>query len=162
MSDRSILRLVTALAAAVIGLASPAAFAHHGWSSFDEQRPLYLAGIVESVRWENPHAIVRLRPAPGLAVPDDLASREAPSQQAPVDGAKILAEARLPEALDAEWEIELAPLTRMAAWQVPTLAEGQTVEIVGYTFPDQRGARVMRAEYLIVGERIFGLRSLPR
>lgn len=50
----------------------------------------------------------------------------------------------------------------MAARQVPTLAEGQTVEVVGYTFPDQRGARVMRAEYLIVGERIFGLRSLPR
>jgi hypothetical protein len=161
MSDRITSSLAAALAALALGAATQV-LAHHGWSSFDETKPLYLAGTAESVRWENPHAIVRLRPAAGLSLPTDLATREAPPQQAPIDGARVLAEARLPDTLDAEWEIELAPLTRMAAWDVPVLSDGDAIEVVGYTFPDQRGNRVMRAEYLIVGDRIFGLRSAPR
>ena len=31
-------------------------FAHHGWSSFDETRPFYIAGTVKSLKWRNPHA----------------------------------------------------------------------------------------------------------
>ena len=33
-----------------------AARAHHGWSSFDQERPLYLEGRAANVRWRNPHA----------------------------------------------------------------------------------------------------------
>jgi hypothetical protein len=156
---RSILRASAALALA--GLAT-GALAHHGWSSFDEQAPLYLAGTVGSVSWENPHAILTLDPDDGLVLPPDLSTRSAPAQQAPVDGARVLADAKLPDAVDAEWEIELAPLTRMSAWQVPTLQAGARVEVVGYTFPGQRGERVMRVEYLFVDGKAYGLRSLPR
>ncbi|HYF44430.1 MAG TPA: DUF6152 family protein, partial [Ramlibacter sp.] len=30
--------------------------AHHGWSSFDQDRPVYLEGKVVRSRWQNPHA----------------------------------------------------------------------------------------------------------
>lgn len=33
--------------------------AHHGWSSFDPDRPIYLEGTVRKVRWQNPHEIGR-------------------------------------------------------------------------------------------------------
>lgn len=162
MSDSTRRSILAASAALAIGLATSAALAHHGWSSFDEQQPLYLAGTVESVRWENPHAILSLDPDEGLALPTDLARRTAPEQQAPVDGARVLSTATLPNAVDGSWEIELAPLTRMSAWQVPTLEAGARIEVVGYTFPGQRGDRVMRVEYLFVDGKAYALRSLPR
>jgi hypothetical protein len=31
------------------------AWAHHGWSSFDQARPIYLEGKVAQVAWRNPH-----------------------------------------------------------------------------------------------------------
>lgn len=162
MSDRFPRSIRRTSAALALGCLATGALAHHGWSSFDEQTPLYLAGTVESVRWENPHAILTLDPDDGLVLPSDLSTRSAPEQQAPVDGARVLADAKLPDAVDAAWEIELAPLTRMSAWQVPTLEPGARVEVVGYTFPDQRGERTMRAEYLFVDGKTYGLRSLPR
>ena len=38
-------------------LAAPmtAAHAHHGWSGFDQDRPLYLQGTARKVAWRNPH-----------------------------------------------------------------------------------------------------------
>ncbi|MGZ9057989.1 MAG: DUF6152 family protein, partial [Burkholderiaceae bacterium] len=41
-------------------LAAPV-LAHHGWSSFDQDKPLYLSGTLTEVRWQNPHAEVKLR-----------------------------------------------------------------------------------------------------
>ena len=32
------------------------AHAHHGWSSFDQDRPIYLEGTARDVKWRNPHA----------------------------------------------------------------------------------------------------------
>ena len=32
-----------------------AAFAHHGWSGFDQDRPLFLQGTARKVVWRNPH-----------------------------------------------------------------------------------------------------------
>ena len=37
-----------------------AARAHHGWSSFDQDRPLFLQGLVTAVSWQNPHAELEL------------------------------------------------------------------------------------------------------
>ena len=34
--------------------------AHHGWSSFDQTRPLYLEGQALKVQWANPHAELQL------------------------------------------------------------------------------------------------------
>ena len=41
-------------------LALRPAWAHHGWSSFDQTRPLYLEGRVAQVAWRNPHVELKL------------------------------------------------------------------------------------------------------
>ena len=50
-------------------------FAHHGWSSFDQGRPIYLEGRAVSVAWRNPHAELVLEVPQGLSLPPDLADR---------------------------------------------------------------------------------------
>ena len=71
---------------AAMVLAAPA-FAHHGWSSFDQDRPYYLQGTVKSVRWANPHAEAVLEVKADVAVPADLATRPLPKQSQNVDAA---------------------------------------------------------------------------
>lgn len=137
------------------------ALAHHGWSSFDQDRPLYLEGRVTSVRWRNPHAELHVEPSPSLQLPADLASRPLPAQSAPVDGKALLAKAQLPTRRDKSWEIELAPLTRMDAWKVPEIKPGTQVAVVGFGLKDEKAAPVLRAEYLFVDGKAYGLRSSP-
>ena len=150
------------LAFAAAGLLPPlAARAHHGWSGFDLDKPIYLEGKADSVVWRNPHAELMLRLAPGLALPGDLARRAVPAQSASVDSARILSAARLPTRKDAVWELELAPLTRMEAWKVAEIKQGQQVAAIGYTFPAEKGDAVMRVEYLFVDGKAYGLRSSP-
>lgn len=148
------------LAAAAAFAALPAR-AHHGWSSFDADRPLYLRGTVTKVRWANPHAEFDLVVAAGLALPADLAKRAVPAQSAPVDGPAVLAKAALPTRKAATWNVELAPLSRMEAWKVERLKDGETVEVVGFGFPDSKPGAVLRAEYLFRGGKAYGLRSSP-
>ena len=66
-----------------------AAFAHHGWSSFDQGRAIYLEGIARKVAWRNPHVEFDLEVAADLKVPPDLARRPVPAQAAAVDGAAL-------------------------------------------------------------------------
>ena len=73
-----------------------AAFAHHGWSSFDQGRPLYLDGFARKVAWRNPHVEFDPEVAADLKVPPDLARRPVPAQAAAVDGARLMASARTP------------------------------------------------------------------
>ena len=117
--------------------------AHHGWSSFDQNRPLYLRGTADQVRWRNPHAELMLDVPAGLALPADLAR------------------AQLPTRKDRRWEIELAPLTRMQAWQVPEIKAGQTLELVGFAFVGEKGDAVLRVEYLFLDGKTYGMRSSP-
>ncbi len=137
------------------------AFAHHGWSGFDQDRPLWLEGAADKVAWRNPHAEVMLRVAPDSKLPGDLASRALPAQSTPVDGAKVLAATRLPSRRDAVWTVELAPLTRMAAWSVPEIKPGQRLAVVGYAATGEAGDPVLRAEYLFTDGKAYGLRSSP-
>ena len=95
------------------------------------------------------------------ASPADLASRAVPAQTAAVDGKSILARAQLPTRKDKVWDVELAPLTRMEAWKVPPIKNGDTVALVGFTFQEEKGDPVVRVEYLFVGGRAYGLRSGP-
>jgi len=74
----------------------PPVFAHHGWSSFDQGRPIYVEGKVIKVEWRNPHAELDIELPPGLKLPPDLARRVLPAQTAPVDGPGLLARAVLP------------------------------------------------------------------
>jgi hypothetical protein len=141
-------------------LALPA-WAHHGWSSFDQNRPIYLEGKARKVVWRNPHVEFELELPAELKLPADLARRPVPAQSAPVDGPKLLAAAQLPKRKDKVWEIELAPLTRMEAWQVAEIKPGTELSVLGFTFTDEKGEPVLRAEYLWVGGKAYGLRSSP-
>lgn len=54
------------LRSAIVGLAVlltiPAtASAHHGWGAYDASRPKTLDGVVQSVRWRNPHVELNMR-----------------------------------------------------------------------------------------------------
>ena len=93
--------------------------------------------------------------------PADLASRSRPAQTAPVDGKALLTKAVLPSRKDKRWEIELAPLTRLQAWRVAEIKPGTQVSVVGFTFAGEKGEAVLRAEYLFVDGKAYGLRSSP-
>lgn len=138
-----------------------AARAHHGWSSFDQDRPIFLQGKAVSVHWQNPHAEFVLELPPDYTVPADLATRAVPAQSAGVDGKALLAKAVAPTRKDRRWEVELAPLTRMEAWKVAPLQPGATVGVLGFTFKDEKGEAIVRAEYLFVDGKAYGLRSSP-
>ena len=146
----------------VLAAALPlAARAHHGWSSFDPDRPLYLEGTVRKVRWQNPHAELELEVPASLQLPADLAQRAVPAQTSPVDGKALLARTTLPTRMDRTWEIELAPLTRMQAWQVQEIKPGTVLSVVGFTLREEKGDAVLRAEYLFVDGKAYALRSGP-
>ena len=151
----------TFLAALPLLIAARPSWGHHGWSSFDENRPIYLAGKVVQVRWQNPHADLVLELANPLTKPLTLGNRSVPKQSAPVDAEAILARAELPRRRDARWEVELSPLTRLQAWKTPEIKPGEFVELVGYTFPDEKGKAILRVEFLIRGPVITPLRSSP-
>lgn len=143
-------------------LAAPlAARAHHGWSSFDQDRPLFLQGRVVAVKWQNPHAELVLELPADYRVPADLAARPVPSQSAAVDGKALLAKAAAPTRRDRRWEIELAPLTRLEAWKLAPVQVGSTIGVLGFTFKDEKGEAILRAEYLYVDGKAYGLRSSP-
>ena len=137
------------------------AWAHHGWSSFDQGRPIWLEGKAAKVAWRNPHAELTLELPADPKLPADLASRALPAQSAGVDGPALLKAAQLPTRKDRLWEIELAPLTRMNAWKVPEIKVGDTVGVLGFTFNGEKGDAVLRAEYLFLGGQVYGLRSSP-
>ncbi len=148
------------VAGACFGLL-PMARAHHGWSSFDQNRPIYLEGTVVEVKWRNPHAEFTLELPSELRLPADLADRSLPAQTAGIDGKALLSRAELPRRQDRRWEIELAPLFRLGQWQLSELAVGTPVSVLGFTFIQERGEALLRAEYLFVGDRAYGLRSGP-
>lgn len=135
--------------------------AHHGWSSFDQDRPLYLEGTVTKAVWQNPHVELELELSAALRLPAGLSQRALPAQSAPVDGKALLAKTVLPTRTDKRWEIELAPLTRLQAWKVAEIKPGTTLSVVGFAFAGEKGQAILRAEYLFVDEKTYGLRSGP-
>jgi hypothetical protein len=155
---RDVLRAALVLPAA--GLAGTAS-AHHGWSSFDQDRPIYLEGRVTKSVWQNPHAELELEVPAALRLPAGLAQRSVPAQSAPVDGKALLTKAVLPTRSDKRWEIELAPLTRLQAWNVPEIKPGANVSMVGFSFSGEKGDPILRVEYLFVDGKAYGLRSSP-
>ena len=134
--------------------------AHHGWSSFDQDKPLYLSGTLTQVRWQNPHAEVMLR-VDATKLPDGITSRTVPAQQQSVDGAGILKKVQVPANAAGTWEVEFAPLSRMQAWglsQPPKV--GDRIEVIGYGLADEN-KRLLRVEYLFVNGKAYAFRSSP-
>ena len=105
--------------------------AHHGWSGFDQDRPLYLEGRAAQVTWRNPHAELDLEVPERLVLPADLKQRALPKQTTAVDGEALLAKAQLPTRRDRRWEVELAPLTRLEAWKVEEIRPPTTAMAMG-------------------------------
>ena len=157
---RAVLKTLGAGLGWAAGAAALPAWAHHGWSSFDQTRPLYLQGKALEVKWRNPHVELVLERAAG-PLPAGLAQRKVPAQVSPVDGAALLAKAQLPRRSDERWIVELAPLTRMGQWKVPEITAGTELAVLGFTFTDEKGDAVLRAEYLFLGDQVYGLRSSP-
>lgn len=137
------------------------ALAHHGWSSFDQSRPIYLEGKAADVKWRNPHVELVLELPETLRLPADLTQRTLPAQTAGVDGPALLAKAVVPTRRDRRWEVELAPLFRLGQWQMPEIKNGEALSLVGFTFKDEAGAAIVRAEYVFLGGKVYGLRSSP-
>jgi hypothetical protein len=149
------------LTAAALPLVPATVRAHHGWSSFDQGRPIWLEGRATQVAWRNPHAELKLELPAEPKLPADLAGRAVPAQSAAVDGKALLAAAQLPRRRDKVWTVELAPLTRMQAWAVPEIRTGMALAVLGFTFTDEKGDPVLRAEYLFLDGKTYGLRSSP-
>jgi hypothetical protein len=145
---------------AALAAAAPA-LAHHGWSSFNQDQPLYIEGRVKSVQWRNPHAEAVVTVDTGLKLPADLTQRKMPAQSQSVDGTAIVAKTQLPASAAGDWEVEFAPLSRMEAWKVAPLKAGDRVELIGYGGVTGK-PKLMRVEYLIVNGQTYGLRSSPR
>ena len=158
MKRRDVLK--TSVAWSIAGICMPA-LAHHGWSSFDQERPIYLEGKVVKSVWQNPHVELLIDLPIALKLPADLIQRTLPAQAAPVDGKGLLAKAVLPTRQDRRWEIELAPLSRVQAWNVAEIKPGDSVAVLGFTFTGEKGAAILRAEYLFVAGKTYGLRSSP-
>ena len=158
MQRRDVLKV--ALIVPMVGLGGQAS-AHHGWSSFDQDRPLYLEGRVIKAVWQNPHVELKLELPAALRLPAGLAQRALPAQSAPVDGKALLEKTVLPTRADKRWEIELAPLTRLKAWNVAEIKTGTNLSVVGFAFAGEKGDAILRAEYLFVDGKVYGLRSVP-
>jgi hypothetical protein len=94
-------------------------------------------------------------------MPSDLTQRAVPPQVAQVDGRGLLARAAPPQRSDTRWTVELAPITRMEQWQVPEIRNGSELAVLGFTFAREKGDPILRAEYLFLGDKVYGLRSRP-
>jgi Family of unknown function (DUF6152) len=156
----------TLLISAPFALILKPAFAHHGWSSFDETAPLYLEGKIKTVKWQNPHAELVISVPANLALPADMSKRAVPAQQnASVNAPALLAAAKLPKQLGQDWTLELAPLTRIEAWKIAEPKAGDVVSAIGYTFMEDKnertGERKARIEFLFLEGKAYALRSGP-
>ena len=149
-----------ALAAPTLGTWRQA-LAQRDWSSLDDHHPIYLEGKAVSVKWQDPVVELELRLPEVLKLPIDLDSRTVPAQVAPTDGKKLLSRAILPIRKDPKWRIELAPLRIMSAWNVPEISDGTTVGVIGYTFPEEKGEALLRAEVLFLNGKTYPMRSGP-
>lgn len=54
------IRRVSSFAAAVALAATSPAMAHHGWSSFDAEKPLRLTQPLRNISWGNPHGSAKV------------------------------------------------------------------------------------------------------
>jgi Family of unknown function (DUF6152) len=151
-----------ALACIALTLMGGLAAAHHGWSTFDEAKPLYIEGTVASVRWQNPHAELTVEVPVSLALPKDLASRPFPKQVSTAVTPAMVSGSATPAMPAGKWTVELAPLPRMEAWGLSTpIKVGDKVSMIGFS---RAGAKdkVMRVEILYTADgKAYGLRSAP-
>lgn len=147
----------------VAGLATFASlvFAQDGWSRFDERNPIYLEGVVKAVKWQNPHASVKLE-VNGASAPAALPRFAVPKQTAAVDAVIILGTAQPPARKDRVWHVEFAPIATVDAWKVTAPSVGDKLAVVGYAFKGDQGDATLRVEFLIGNGKVTPMRSSPK
>lgn len=85
------------LAPVLAALVATTAFAHHGWSEYDADKPVNLTGTIEESGYMQPHGYVRLKTADKtwlvvLAPPGRMDNRGLPKENLAVGGqATVLA-----------------------------------------------------------------------
>ncbi|MCS6870946.1 MAG: DUF6152 family protein, partial [Anaerolineae bacterium] len=102
-----------AIVMSVVLISGVPAEAHHGWSSYDLSRPVYIVGTVVEVVWQNPHVEVFLDVTADIRLPANLAQTPIPDFLERVGGRETLRKARLPSQPAKRWTLELAPISRM-------------------------------------------------
>jgi hypothetical protein len=55
--------ILTVVVAAGVSWLAAAAVAHHGWGSYDAANPVTVAGPIQVLKFENPHAEIRVKGA---------------------------------------------------------------------------------------------------
>lgn len=63
------LRITSSALAALLTVAT-LALAHHGWSEYDEKKPLTVPGTITESSYTNPHGTIKLRATEGAKVWD--------------------------------------------------------------------------------------------
>ena len=53
---KSVFKYIAAVACAAVA----SAHAHHGWSEYDSEKPLKVAGVIKEAGYEHPHGHIRL------------------------------------------------------------------------------------------------------
>jgi hypothetical protein len=127
----------TALARrAVLGLAlsallvAGAAQAHHGWTSYNAERPIYLEGTVAEVQWRNPHPeVVVVVASPAPAVDPSKVRPASDSEGAGVREALAKAQAAAP----GRYTVHLPPIAR--------------IERAGVSAPPKHGERLVAVAF---------------
>jgi len=114
----------------IVVAATAGAMLHHGWANYHQDRELDYVGVILSNDIGNPHTYI------------DFKVTEAEG-----------------EIEIEEWEVVLAPVTRMrnrGLTDDSMLAVGDTVRVVGY--PHRTIENEMRAERIIIGDVTIELR----
>jgi hypothetical protein len=112
-----------------LSLLTAGAVLHHGWANYHQDRELDYTGIILDNDIGNPHTYIDFK-----VIDND-------------------------EAELKEWEVVLAPVTRMrnrGMTDDSMLAVGDTVRVVGY--PHRTIENEMRAERIIIGDVTIELR----
>jgi hypothetical protein len=55
------MKLAAYAVATLLAVSAVAATAHHGWSSYDESKPITLTGPLTAISWGNPHGTARMK-----------------------------------------------------------------------------------------------------
>ena len=128
-------RAVLGLALAAL-LSVPAAEAHHGWSSYNTQVPLYLEGTRRRSQWRNPH-------------PELVVVIEAPARA--VDPSKVSAAVRRGRGRSSEtrWLARKPPVPGRYAVHLPPIAR---LERAGVSAPPKAGERLVAIAYASCSE----------
>jgi hypothetical protein len=94
------------------------------------------------------------KPLREWSVPNDLATRTVPAQTAGIDGAALLARAVVPMRRDRR-------CFGSGSGGCPNCGRGGRCRRWRFTFKEEKGGPVLRADYLLLNGVTYGLRSSP-